>query len=443
MSDARRIGAPADGEPGPTLGVGHGRAPAGDGAGSVGRPPRRILIVEDDPADAELEQRLLTAAGLDFTAVVVDTRAEYVQQLAAFRPEVILSDFSLPGFSGEGALKMAQEECPDVPFIILSGVIGDEAAVELIRRGATDYVLKDRPTRLAPVVCRALAEAEQRLQLAQLEAHLQRSQRLESFGRLSAGVAHELNNQVGAMLSFAAFIRDEAARRAQQGTADDGWDGIRRDAEEIEHAGQRVIRLVRQLLAVGGQQTVRADLIDLNQVVGGIDELLRSTVGAGIEFHLSLDPQLWPVTAGPGQINQVLLNLTMNARDAMPHGGSFSLETKNVTIETHEARRDVVLTPGAYVCLTARDSGAGMQPEVLEHAFEPFFTTKPFVEGGGLGLASVYGIISQAGGTVGISSVPGAGTTVTAWLPAATADSPIRPAEVPGETCDRILPAGG
>ncbi len=334
--------------------------PTPEGTGSAPRDALRILILEDNPADAELEQRLLVSAGLDFTAVVVDTEASYAEQLAVFRPDVIVADFSLPGFSGEGAIKIAQKLCPDVPVIVLSGVIGDEAAAELIRKGAADYILKDRPARLASVIRRAVAEAEQRSQLARLEAHLQRAQRMQSIGRLAGGVAHEFNSQVCAMLSS----------------------------------------------------------VDLNQVVSGIGELLRSTAGASTKFHLSLSPQLWPVTADPGQVVQILLNLTVNAREAMPDGGSFWIETQNVTIDQRQAA-DLGLASGAYVCLTARDSGLGMEPEAVEHAFEPFFTTKPFVEGGGLGLASVYGIMRQAGGTVGISSAPGAGTTVTAWLPAA------------------------
>jgi len=404
---------------------------AGDRTGSAARSGLRILILEDEPADAELEQRLLKDAGLDFTAVVVDTEAAFTRQLSDFRPDVILSDFSLPGFSGENALKITREQYPHVPFIFLSGVIGDDTAVELIRQGATDYVLKDRPARLALVIRRAAAEAEQRSQLARLEAHLQRSQRLESIGRLAAGVAHEFNNQIGAMLSYAAFIRDEATGKTQQGTRDESWDSIRRDTEQIEHAGQRVNRLVHQLLAVGGQQMIRADLIDLNQAVGGIDELLRSTAGESIEFHLSLAPQLWPVTADPDQVVQILLNLTLNATEAMPHGGSFWVETQNVTLGRSEAA-DLGLAPGAYVRLTARDSGAGMEPEVLKHVFEPFFTTKPFVEGAGLGLATVYGIISQAGGTVAISSAPGTGTTVTTWLPAATSATATPPDQPAG-----------
>ena len=146
----------------------------------------RILILEDDSWDAELAQRLLTGAGLDFTALVVDTRVSFTEQLAAFRPDIILSDFHLPGFSGQLALEIAQERCPQIPFIIWSGVLGDEAAVGLIKKGATDYILKDRPARLASAIQRALAEAEQRAYLAQLEDQLFTAQRLASLGQLAA-----------------------------------------------------------------------------------------------------------------------------------------------------------------------------------------------------------------------------------------------------------------
>jgi DNA-binding NtrC family response regulator len=156
-----------------------------DPADSPGR-KARILIVEDEAWDAELAQRLMTSAGLGFTAVVVATRASFIEQLAAFRPDVILSDYHLPGFGGEAALKIAQEQCPDIPFVFWSGVLGDDAAVELIRQGATDYVLKDRPARLPSVIHRALAEAEQRAHLAQLEDQLSTAQRLASLGQLAA-----------------------------------------------------------------------------------------------------------------------------------------------------------------------------------------------------------------------------------------------------------------
>jgi signal transduction histidine kinase len=420
MSSAQRASRVGGDEPDETAGAGLARTAAGKRTDSARRSALRVLILEDEPADAELEQRLLTRAGLDFTAVIVDTRESFLQQLAAFRPEVILSDFSLPGFSGESALKIAQQQCPEIPFIVLSGELGDETAVELIRRGATDYVLKDRPARLASVVRRAVAEAEQRAERVHLEGQLHRSRRLEGIGRLAAGVAHDFNNAVGAMLNYAAFIRQEA-ERAEEGADKEAWDSVRRDAEQIESAGQRVIQLVRQLLAAGGQNIVSPELIDLSKVVTGIEKLLRSTIGRHIEFQLSLAPRPWPVTADPGQIEQVLLSLAINAREAMPAGGTFSIDMQNVRTGQGERTRHPGLTPGAYVRLHVRDSGIGMEPGILEHVGEPFFTTKPFVEGGGLGLASVYGIIGQAGGTVGISSEPGIGTTVTAWLPAAPA----------------------
>ena len=174
-------------------------ATAGE-AGSARR-SARILILEDEAWDAALAQRLLTGAGLQLTAVVVDTKALFIEQLASFRPEVILSDYHLPGFSGREALKIAQEIDPDIPFIIWSGVLGDEAAVELIKQGATDYVLKDRPARLPTVILRALAEAERRMRLAQLEDQLLQAQRLASLGQLAA--AEEAMTHVRQLLSTA------------------------------------------------------------------------------------------------------------------------------------------------------------------------------------------------------------------------------------------------
>ena len=168
-----------------TLGAGAESARPGEKIGSAGR-PARILIVEDESWDAELAQRLLSGAGLSFTAVVVDTKEPFVEQLTAFQPDVILSDYHLPGFSGKKALSIAQEQCPHIPFIIWSGVLGDEAAVELIKLGATDYVLKDRPARLPSVIQRAIAQAEQRALMAGLEDQLRNAQRLASLGQLAA-----------------------------------------------------------------------------------------------------------------------------------------------------------------------------------------------------------------------------------------------------------------
>jgi DNA-binding NtrC family response regulator len=171
--------------------------------GGEAHPARRarILILEDEDWDAALAQRLLVSAGLHFVAVVVDTKASFIEQMDAFRPDIILSDYHLPGFSGQEALKIAQELYPDTPFIIWSGVLGDEAAVELIKQGATDYVLKDRPARLPSVILRALAELEQRAQLANLEDQLLQAQRLASLGQLAA--AEEAMTHIRQLLTAA------------------------------------------------------------------------------------------------------------------------------------------------------------------------------------------------------------------------------------------------
>src|ERR1700676_3973476 len=200
MSGEDQRDQPETGQPETTTVPAQADAVTGGEADSAGR-SARILILEDEAWDAELAQRLLASAGLSLTAVVVDTRVAFVEQLAAFRPDVILSDYHLPGFSGQEALKIAQEHYPQIPFIFWSGVLGDEAAVELIKQGATDYVLKDRPARLPTVILRALAEAEQRARLAQLEDQLLQAQRLASLGQLAA--AEQAMSRVRQLLTTA------------------------------------------------------------------------------------------------------------------------------------------------------------------------------------------------------------------------------------------------
>jgi DNA-binding NtrC family response regulator len=180
-------------------------------ADSAGR-SARILILEDEAFDANLAQRLLVEAGLNLVAVVVDSKASFIEQLATFQPDIILSDYYLPGFSGREALKIAQELYPDIPFIIWSGVLGDEAAVELIKQGATDYVLKDRPARLPSVILRALAEVEQRARLAHLEAQLLQAQRLASLGKLAA--AEQAMSRIRQLLTAARGEVKAADRRS-------------------------------------------------------------------------------------------------------------------------------------------------------------------------------------------------------------------------------------
>jgi DNA-binding NtrC family response regulator len=200
MSEKHQRNEPATAQPETIAVPKQANAETGGGADSAGR-SARILILEDEAWDAELAQRLLASAGLSLTAVVVDTRVAFIEQMAAFRPHIILSDYHLPGFSGQEALMIAQEHYPDIPFIIWSGVLGDEAAVELIKQGATDYVLKDRPARLPSVILRALAEVKQRARLANLEDQLEQAQRLASLGQLAA--AEEAMTRIRQLLTAA------------------------------------------------------------------------------------------------------------------------------------------------------------------------------------------------------------------------------------------------
>jgi DNA-binding NtrC family response regulator len=200
MSGEQQRNEPGTGQPEAITVPRQANAEPGGEADSAGR-HARILILEDDAWDAALAQRLLVGASLDLVAVVVDTKESFVEQMAAFLPDIILSDYHLPGFSGQEALKIAQELHPEIPFIIWSGVLGDEAAVELIKQGATDYVLKDRPARLPAVILRALAEVEQRARLASLEDQLLQAQRLASLGQLAA--AEHLMSRIRQLLTAA------------------------------------------------------------------------------------------------------------------------------------------------------------------------------------------------------------------------------------------------
>jgi CheY-like chemotaxis protein len=237
------------------------------------------------------------------------------------------------------------------------------------------------------------------------------------LGQLAGGVAHDFNNLLGVILNYAAFVRDEVAK-AQRGEPGVEWSSVSADVDQIHKAARRATALTRQLLAFARREVINPDVITLNDIVAETDALLRRTLGAHIELVSSLADDLWPVLADAGQVEQVLMNLAVNARDAMPTGGTLHIETSNVKVDESYASSRPELEPGRYVRLRVSDTGMGMDPAVAERAFEPFFTTKSKGEGTGLGLATIYGIITQAGGQVRLYSEPGIGTTFTILLPA-------------------------
>jgi PAS domain S-box-containing protein len=247
----------------------------------------------------------------------------------------------------------------------------------------------------------------------QLEAQLRQSQRLESVGQLAGGIAHDFNNFLSVIRGYARFLLEAMGEE----------EPLRSDALEIEKAAERASRLTGQLLVFSRNEVVPGRVVDLAEVLGGLTSLLARTVGEDVSFQTDVERPLRCVEADPTQMEQVIVNLVVNARDAMPAGGELRIELANAP---------AVLDGADAVRLSVRDSGEGMPPHVLERAFEPFYTTKPKGEGTGLGLATVYGIVTQAGGTVEIESAPGAGTTIEVLLPATEAEPDRLPASDDG-----------
>ncbi len=240
-----------------------------------------------------------------------------------------------------------------------------------------------------------------------LEAQLNLAQKMEAVGRLAGGLAHDFNNILSAILGYCQL----ALQKLEPG------DQVTRDLTQIEKAGKRAATLTRQLLAFSRRQVLEPKVIDLNQVVTGLKDMLARMIGEDIELKTFLDPELGMVKADPGQIEQVIANLAVNARDAMPSGGKLSIETANVYLDAAYAAQHQDCEPGPYVMLAVTDTGTGIDREVLPQVFEPFFTTKEVGKGTGLGLAIVYGIVKQSDGNIQVYSEKGQGTTFKIYLP--------------------------
>lgn len=501
-----------------------------------------ILHLEDDPADAELVQARLESAGLTFQITRVQTRSEFDEALRQGGYDVILADYHLPMYDGMSALRLAQELRPDVPFIFVSGTLGEDAAIEGLTEGATDYVLKQRLSRLVPAIKRALLEAEnwrerqraeeelrklsraveqsastivitdihgyieyanprftettgytlaealgqhtrilksgetsgdQYKQLwetisagkewhgefqnkrkngeiyweaasispiknaagvithflavkediterkraeearARLEAQLRQSQKMESIGRLAGGIAHDFNNLLTVIVGYSGLMYDQIP----------AGNPLLENLDQIRSASKRAEALTRQLLAFSRKQILSPTRLDLNNLVSNLRKMLERLIGEDISLITTLQPNLWPITADPGQIEQVIMNLVVNARDAMPTGGTLTLETHNTQLDENYTKIHLEAPQGPCVMLVVADTGQGMDEQTQAHIFEPFFTTKEPGKGTGLGLATVYGIVKQSGGEIIVNSKPGRGATFEIYLPAGNTSS--------------------
>jgi len=506
-------------------------------------PPLQVLLLEDVAMDAELVQFELERAGLAAELRRVDSREAFVLALGEFRPDVILSDFSLPQFDGMRALELARAWGKTVPFIVVTGSINEETAVQCMKAGATDYVLKSNLARIGPAIRIALererergeraraqaalrrseadlrtifdntsqalilldpegrvrlynsaaARSEERLdsrigigthvaalklvseeslrralarerfsveaapgdgsarfdinyapvcddqdsvigvcvsavditERRRMDEHLRRAERMQATGRLAGGVAHEVNNMMTAILGFGDFLLRSFPES----------DGRAADVEEILKAARRAADVTRQLLAFSRQQVLHPRTIDLNLVIRDLLPMLQRSVAEQHELAARLAPEACCCHADPGQIEQVLLNLVLNARDAMPGGGRITVQTSRQSFDAAYAARhpDLMLPSGEFIMMSVSDTGAGMDPATMHRIFEPFFTTKPVGQGTGLGLSTAYGIIKQSNGFIFAYSERGQGTVFKAYLPRtlAPAERPSGPRRMP------------
>ena len=254
----------------------------------------------------------------------------------------------------------------------------------------------------------------------QLETELRQSQKMESIGRLAGGIAHDFNNIMTAVLGFGSMVLDQLGEN----------DPLRHAVEQIVSAGERATNLTRQLLTFSRKQIVEIRILDPNAVIVEMNQLLRRALGEDIELITLLDDEAGCVRMDPGLLQQVIMNLAINARDAMARGGQLTIRTTRDTLDEKFCKTHLNVQPGDYLQLSVRDNGAGMSREVLSHIFEPFFTTKPKGKGTGLGLATVYGIVNQCGGHIEISSELGAGTEIRIWLPRVVTTADTVPVEL-------------
>ena len=501
-------------------------------------PVLKILWLEDSSDDAELISATLAHEGIVCDPLRVETKEDFVHAIEQNSFDLILSDCTLPAFDGLSALKIARQKVPDVPFIFVSGTIGEEVAIETLKGGATDYVLKHRLARLAPAIQRALAEVEERAAREQaerskseaeslfgvlfdqvtvgvaivslegalvkvnpalqemfgfvfdseaepatlrrisldefthpedrgpdsrtldelrtgkrtshqlekrftrsdgavvwaqvvqslirdadnaprfflylitditerkeLEQRFLQAQKMEVVGRLAAGIAHDFNNFLTVINAYSQIL---TGRFSDQ----------HREIQEIRSAGEHAAKLTKRLLALGRPEIHQLTVLDLNTAVSSVDDMLRRLIGEEIQLTMRLDPATGPIEAGQDQIEQLIMNLCINARDAMPQGGNLTIVTNNVALDAAQADR-LGLEPGDFVELVVSDTGHGMDEQTRAKIFEAFFTTKGHAKGTGLGLWMVQQVVQHSRGAIGVDSTPGQGTSFRVYLPRA------------------------
>jgi signal transduction histidine kinase len=370
-------------------------------------PSIHVLLVEEDDDYARFVRTQLETAPVPMTLDRVGTVAAAVAALEETQFDAVLLDLALPDGAGLATIDRLHG-AGDASLIVLTSIDDESTALQAVQRGAQDYLVKGRTDAelLRRAIRYACERAEWRRDMTRRDAEQRQSHKMEAVGRLAGGVAHDFNNVLTAIFGYADLLLDQFA--------DD--DPRREDVLEIRNAAERAAALTRQLLAFSRKQMIQPRLLNLNDVVVSLFKLMSRLVGEDIPIDIRTAGDLWRVRADPGQIEQLLMNLAANSRDAMPEGGSLTISTDNVVVEADASDRPG-LRPGDYVTLTVSDTGPGVPEDVRAHIFEPFFTTKALGKGTGLGLATVYGIVKQNGGGIYLESEDEKGTRFLIYLP--------------------------
>jgi signal transduction histidine kinase len=365
-----------------------------------------VIHIEDSVEDSNLVKLLLQGAGIECALLRVETWEQLVQALHDPNCDLILSDCALPYFHGLEALQIARAARPEIPFIFVSGIMGEEMAIESLHNGATDYVLKERLSRLVPAVRRALNEIESRKTRHALEFQLKQARKLETIGTLAGGLAHDFRNLLQIMklnIDLLPVIANEPEQVVQI-------------AEQLNKASDRGCEMAKELLVFARKTKTNLFPIDMTAQIKELAQMLRNSLPANLSLSLELEEDLPSILADASHLNRILTNLIMNARDALPEGGRITVSTDLIRFDAiHASSWQIKDVP--YLRLKISDTGTGMDEATQTRVFEPFFTTKSAEKGTGLGLSVVFGLMKSHHGYIDLHSQVGKGSTFSLFFP--------------------------
>ena len=369
-----------------------------------------ILMVEDNPGDAQLLQEYLTdGLGAGYRITHCDRLGEALKFLDREACDIILLDLSLPDSRGLPTFLNLHGKASEIPIVILTGFDDESLASQAMQRGAQDYLPKNSLDghQLARTIRYAIERKQWEETIRAREERINRMQKMEAIGRLSGGIAHNFNNILTAIIGNCELLLPRVVVDPK----------ALRYTEAIQRAAQRASSLTRELMAFCRKQPMHPQPVQVNDVIRDMEQLLHGVISKDIGFEFSLDQHLGQILADPVQVEQIVLNLVLNARDAMPDGGKISVRTAAITLSAPLEGTPDRIPPGSYIALSISDTGKGIDPAVVPHIFEPFFTTKEEGKGTGLGLATVYGIVKQNHGFIHVTTEKETGTAFTLYLP--------------------------